>query len=411
MGYYEESLYASFLGNMHPDVVEKEENYNEDYIGRLPEFEAIADLFEKMKAKAEQNPKAMNPNKWEENDKICKIFAKVFGLKAVWFYWIPEESINAYTINVHVLTVLGDSKDLVKYTKGKGFYDTTHRMVFTVYGYCSLLKKEVGLTGRQLLAIFLHEFGHNFDYSPYLEVKYVADCTLGSSGSTIDENNSIKMDEYDRTENQYAPYYNSKDNTIRDNKANRYHKAIENYNNTSTWEIAKDTIKMLVHMPKYALYGRRCLQEDIVDKKGEQFADSFATAYGYGPELIAGLNRLEEVNTSPQPRTSKVDIFFRDLNNCLYEIIIGMIDVHGTHQERCKDCIKKLKRDLANSDYPAGMKKDLEREIAQLEKIYQGMLTASPNDRDKITKRWRRFVDRFFGGAFNSTRKTKPNQM
>lgn len=415
MGYYEENLYESFVEQMNPTEIQKpameeEEPFNEEYIGKLPEFIKVSEIFDKMIEKAKLDPKKMNPNDWKENEQICTILAKVFGLKRVWFYWVPHDMRNAFTVTIHSFLVLGDSKDLIEYRTGKGFYDTSHRSIFTIYGYCGLLLPEAKMTGKELLAIFLHELGHNFDYSPYHHVSFLAKAMIEAGGSTIDQNNAVKMDYYNQVTEQYDSYY-SKNSIKRKKEREKYQKAIEKYLNSGLLKNFIQCAYHIIHMPLYALISIPTQLSQLDGKKGEQFADSFATAYGYGPELISALGKLGTYDNVKVTNCGKATVFFRDLNNCLGEIINGLAEVHGTDQERCKDCINKLRKDLANTDYPKGMKEDLETEINRLESLYMEMLTSTPDDRQKITKAWRRLCDKLFGGAFNVAKWFKPNQM
>lgn len=410
-----DSFYEGFGMDMYSSKETKPEEpevFNEEYIGRLPEFIKVAELFDRMIEKAKADPKNMNPNAWKENEQICTILAKVFGLKRVWFYWVPHDMRNAYTVTVHSFLVLGDSKDLVEYRHGKGFYDTSHRSVFTLYGYCGLLLEEAGMTGSELLAIFLHELGHNFDYSPYHHVSMITEAMIKSGGSTIDQNNAVKMDYYNYTVDEYDPLYNGKrGREKREKQREAYQKAIEKYLNSKLLRNFCGALKNMIFLPVWALVSIPTQLMGMADKKGEQFADSFATAYGYGPELVSGLMKLGKYDNVKITNAGKATVFFRDLNNCLNEIINGLMECHGTEQERCKDCILKLRKDLAASDYPKGMKEDLEAEINRLEGMYQEYMTYTPGERDKITKAWRRFCDKAFGGKFNIAKWFKPNQM
>lgn len=411
--YYEDAL-PRFLESKNTEPVKHEaisdEVYDEEYIGKLPEFEACAALFDKMIEKASKDPENMNPNDWKENEKICQILAKVFGLKRVWFYWVPHDMRNAYTVTVYSFLVLGDSKDLVEYRHGKGFYDTSHRSVFTLYGYCGLLLPESKMTGKELMAIFLHELGHNFDYSAYHHVSFLMRAAIETCDSTIEENNDVKMNYYDQITQQYDPYYGPSSKKRKKDRE-RYQKAINRYVNSGLVKNFLSSIGMLLLMPYWALTSIPTQLMDMGSKKGEQWADSFATAYGYGPELVSGLLKLSTFSNVKVTNAGKTTVFFRDLNGCLNEIINGLMECHGTNQERCKDCILKLKKDLASMDYPKGMKDDLEVEIERLETLYSDLLTATPDDRQKITKRWRRLCDKIFGGKFNIAKLFKPNQM
>ena len=409
---YESEFYEKFMGDMKSqenESVKDSETFTEAYLGKMPEFERVSALFDKMLLKAKEDPKNMNPNKWKENEEICKIFAKVFGLKSVWFYWIPHDMRNAFTVTVRSFLMVGDSKEMIVNRPGKGFYDTSHKSVFTIYGYCGLLLPEAKMTGRELCAIFLHELGHNFDYSPYLHVGFLMKAIINANGSSIEQNNRVKEDYHDQVLDEYDYLYYK--NSTRDKIRKRYEKAMKEYFNSGAFRnfmsFVANTLSVLMCLPIAPLIQI----SDLEAHKGEQFADSFATAYGYGPDLISGLEKLGKYDHIKITNNDKTTVFFRDLNNCMYEILSSMIECHGTNQERCKECIKKLRNDLKTGDYPKGMKEDIEDEINRLEQTYNVLITSTPDDKEKITKAWRRLCDKLFGGAFNVAKWFKPNQM
>lgn len=393
----------------HSCAISDTDLYTEEYWGKIPEFVKVSNLFDAMIEKARSDPKKMNPNTWKENDEICKIFASVFGLKNVWFYWIPLDERNAFTVTVYSFLMLGDSRDLIENRSGKGFYDKSHRSVFTIYGYCGLLLSETNITGKELTAIFLHELGHNFDYSPYHHIGFFTKLLIKSNGSTIEQNNNYKMNVYDQLKDSYDQLYDNQKK--RDAAKKSYEKALKKYLNSGLFKnlinIVYNGISLACSLPgallsQYVIRGQ---------KMGEQFADSFATAYGYGPELITGLQKISRYDHVPIKNNGKVITLLRDLNTAMVEIFLNFGECHGTTQERTIECIKKLRSDLAAGDYPKGMKDDIEAEIKRLETIYMEWITTSPEDKLKITKAWRRVCDKFFGGAFNLVKHWKPNKV
>ena len=161
-----------------PSNEEKPEPIFESYYGKLPEFEMIENLFEGIISKGRKEKNKANPNKYSENKEVCKILKKVFGFKDAFLYWIPSNSVNAYTVTVHSLMIFGESKDFIEKRSDKGFYDNSHRSVLTVYLYTGILDEKVDLTPAELLSIVLHEIGHNFDYSPYHTITFFIDSIL-----------------------------------------------------------------------------------------------------------------------------------------------------------------------------------------------------------------------------------------
>ena len=113
----------------------------------------------------------------------------------------------------------------------------------------------------------------------------------------------------------------------------------------------------------------------------------------------------------PEKRTKGLQVL-EDLNEASFEIFNGMNgDVHGTHQERAKSCIKKLKADLKKEDFPPELKEELQNEINKLEDRYRKLITATPDDKLRITKIWRRVCNFLFNGANNFYKFFKRNQV
>lgn len=392
------------------------ETYMEAYYGRLPEFEQISKLFDIMSERATKEKDRANPNEYTENKQIQKLFAKVFGLKRVYLYWMPHPGPNACTIVIYSIMINSDSEKFIEHDPKKGFYDNSHKSIFTVYGYNDILT--YGLTGKELTAIFLHEFGHNFDFSPYHIVEYFQDYLYGLTakniGTDIEKYNDIKLQVKDDLVKEANKLYNH--NRTRDRYRRAYNKYLDEDYNKSTSERLKIAIKMLgknTFMHTLGIPIRLFVNiADIGSKKGEQFADSFATAYGYGPDLLSGLSKLDVV-----PKAVKIQAkgpvcdFLRDLNEVQYEVLDSMMEEHGSHAERCRDCLMKLRRDLKTNDFPPDMRSDLENEIARLEERYVILTSVNDEQKNKMLAIYRKMMDKFFHGSNNFAKFFKPNQV
>ena len=76
----------------------------ETYYGKLPEFDKLETLFEKIRKKV-LSTKNSNPNKFPEVKEIQKIFCKLFGFKKSIFYWEALDEENAYTFSLNTFIV------------------------------------------------------------------------------------------------------------------------------------------------------------------------------------------------------------------------------------------------------------------------------------------------------------------
>lgn len=418
MGYYDDA-YDSFLGTStkgssevaNPDV------FLEAYYGKLPEFEEIEKLLGIMMRKARKDPMKANPNKWEENAKIQKLFCKVFGFKSTYIYWIPRNTPNAFTITLYSLMLFGDTKDFIEKRSDRGFYDSSKTSVLTVYGYTGLLLDELNLTPRELLAIILHEIGHNFDFSAYHLISYWINniATLGLSGLWTRRHKAVE-DLADEKMKYYYQYKDTFDEEYEDQKtreeiAAKEKKAMDRYRNRGKVTMTLEALMTLITTMFYAPAAIPIQLLNLDGKMGELFADSFAVSYGYGEELITSLEKLGGDNGFKYKDNGPTATFLRDLNATLAEIFNGMVEIHGSNQERAKESLKKLKVDLKTSDYPPGMKAELEKEIQRLESYYNTLISASDGEKMTIQKRWRRFCEKFFGGSLSISRIFKQNKV
>lgn len=393
------------------------ELYQEAYYGKLPEFEKCEVLLDAIIERARKEGTTCNPMKYPELIKIENIFCKVFGFKSTVIYFIPYDStINAYTICLFSRMVLGEAKDFIEKRSDKGFYDNSHKSFLSIYCYTGLLMSTIGLTGKELLACMLHEVGHNFDFSGYHMFDYVLSniLTLGLNSigvkktSSIEHMNGYKLDYLDEVKKGSEELYN--DQEQRDEVNKEIEKSLSKYYNRGKIRLMFEFLVNVVTFPIMLIQSPITQLAMVGGKMSEQFADSFATAYGYGHELVTGLGKMGTVPVKVKDN-SKFSTVFRDMNQCMMEIMLACSEVHGTDQERVKNSIKKLKKDLATSDYPPELKDELKKEILKLEEYYETLLYASRDDKNKITKRWRRFCDTFFDGGFNFFKHLKSNQV
>ena len=391
------------------------ELFMEAYYGKLPEFEEIEMLFDSIIKRARADGYDSNPNKYVETKKIEKIFAKVFGLKKMVLYWIPSNVKNAYTVTIQSILLFGESKDYIEKRTDRGFYDTSGRSVFTVYAYTGLLQKDINLSAHELTAILLHEFGHNFDYSKYHMISFLVDCLVNpgyansiENNKSIEDHNKIKDEYLKKTKKYWNKIYASKPERKR--KDREYKRAMEKALRTGMFQKTIRFIASTLTLPFILIISLPVQLLSLDGKKGELFADSFATSYGYGSDLITGLEKLGDVSKIKVEHSKGLDIM-RDLNNCMDEIFIGLLEIHGTTQERCKETIKKLEADIRSSDFPPELEEELHDELNKVKARYMELLAVSENGDDKILKAWRKICNVIFGGAPNIAKLFKPNRV
>lgn len=396
----------------------KVELFEEAYYGKLPEFIELEELLGKIQAKArKEGIKLCNPNNYPENKKMQDLFSKIFGFKKMIFYWLPSAALNAYTVTIYSMMLFGESKDFIEKRNDRGFYDNSNESVCTVYIYDGMLSERTDLTPRELLAIILHEIGHNFDYSKYHIIDFISDC-LNNAGmlpfsyfkdASVSDLNDVKNSYYDETKKKCDAIYNSASKRRKNDKA--YEKALNKYYNRGGFRLF---CNFLTKSIATGIRLTTCLPLQQMMKinghKSELFSDSFATAYGYGSDIVSGLAKMSKCPVDLK-RTGKGITIMRDLSNCMDEIYYGISEEHGSLQERAKESILKLENDLRTGDYPPELKPELEREINKLKARYYELLTMDPEERNALTIRWRNLNEKLFGGIPNFTKHFKTDKV
>ena len=141
---------------------------------------------------------------------------------------------------------------------------------------------------------------------------------------------------------------------------------------------------------------------------GEIHSDELAAVYGYGSELSKGLVTARNSNITFEGIASKnpATNLLVDVYSQIFEIILfcsipeAAIDCHPSEQARVKSVIDKYERDLANSDFPPEMKKELIRELEETKEIYKGYIECTQDgEKGKVFSMGIRMIkDKLFGG-------------
>ena len=129
---------------------------------------------------------------------------------------------------------------------------------------------------------------------------------------------------------------------------------------------------------------------------------------GTGGDDGKNLEGLRKIYYNPKSPVMK---FFMDLSNLQSEIVISLLDVHGTDMERCQECIEKLKWDLKHNDFQPELKEELVNEINKMTKIYKSFYKFDKDEQYKITKTFRRFCAILFHGKPNIQKFFKRNKV
>lgn len=408
--------------------------YTEMYYGKKEEFEACEKLFAAIRRKLLSTKKYQYINEFPENKLLEQQFQKIFGFKKVHIHWEYKNIPNAYTIiGSHLYN--DPRRKTTAMNKKNGYYDSTHSDVLFVCLYAGLLTGDIALTDDEMMGVVLHEIGHNFDYSIFNTMNAIVKTTLtavcygiGAVGFGLSAGIEAGIvwsivgiiqtvfaafgTTYEISNKAKDNYYNAVDKRERIEMKYPYHKKAEEElskisDKLRIWYTSKNaiinTLANIALAPFHIIASPILQFVDLSGKTKEQFADSFATAYGYGASMMRGLNKLSKYPSELKNSSDFTKVMY-DLGHINSEIMSSLYECHGTHQERAKASINKLRKDLAKGEFTPEMKNDLLRELRELEELYQGYLKKDDKIKNGISVAVRKVVDKLFAGIPNIAR-------
>jgi len=252
----------------------------------------------------------------------------------------------------------------------KGFYDKTHSVSMEIWITLGLLKK---LTSEEVLAVFLHEFGHSIDPA-LVDINYTGTNILSKyitdRKGSINNNEKRVMNKLSEIGIIFMPYVI----LILVYLALAFAGPVMDLFQTKEGSAKKKLKKIKEKLENDKERFNR-------QNYSEAFADNFARMYGYGAYLMKGLNKMsKDMDRELRSRFKKE----KTRQRVIYSITTSMIgDVHKTDIHRIRNLIQEYKKDINDPDTPAIVKKQLEEDLVELEKVLDQYL----NHKDEFQKR------------------------
>lgn len=329
----------------------------------------------KPKDKKHHHPsfRAFDPIKYWRNPAwkdLEDTLSKIFGLRTCMIqpykerYSSIDDEFDTFDLNAFVYTY--DRFPITGIITDKGLYDASHSIYLEMYislGTLHLADPE------EILGLILHEIGHNIDPAlvniTFTEVnalsKYITDrenkLNKAERGVTTDKSSTHKLGE------EYVIvgliiglvglFYSIK--------------------NAFTWIRGKLFKKSEDKRREKARMERLKSIEDAMRKDKsefkrqvykEAFADNFARMYGYGPQLLRALKKLdiridERISRIKSEEQREIEITNMTLD--------AINDVHKTEIHRCYALIKEYDADLKDPNIPDPVKKGIKADRDELE--------------------------------------------
>lgn len=355
----------------------------EAYYGKPKEFLAIEKELDVIIKKIKDSV-SLNSTKGyiiEQNcAKISKIFKDFFGFYEFNLAILPSLP-NAMTCPFSYHTFTSD-----KSGKFKNRPDTS-KMIVSVYLFDGFILN-INATAQELMAVILHEIGHNMDRSVFMALsKYLpwfCEITWWSDGTITKKWPEIK--DYikalvGRTGltigfNILSKYANKITDIFTSTPGTRRLMWIIDEIVTGTKQIVSFTTRFRRPIPPPELILLLFANpRSFFGYAGEKYADSFAVAYGYGVELSTAFSRVNDEVTVTTKAIMSVPVLSAvfDFSRISTSLPFIFCDEHPQDVVRVNSAIKKLKRELKDPSIPPKMKKDIEEQIVEIEKVMYNM--------------------------------------
>lgn len=364
----------------------------EAYYGKPKEFKTIEKELDKVISAIKGELNESEPGNAISNDNINnsdsvvlieKLLKKVFKVKDVnvtFYTSLPtgkslRMGYNAYAAPKALTVIHRTSKDNMRAKSEDLLVNISVDKMLIAYA---------NLSSEEILALMLHEIGHSFDASYFTmmsrilpsvglqfdgsEVKFsivnVANTIKGIIFSQVGYHHFVtKINKFLETIMEKIPYLNK----ILMTTSNIVH------------SIRKCLYNISIPDPRVVLY-YMVQPSNVFGYAGEKYADSFATAYGYGNALSTALIKLDKdtgiIGVAAIRKVPVVGIMYNFLEYC-GGLTRMLADPHPQTAIRILSQLKKLERDLNDPDIPPVLKKEIKQQIDEQKKIIENFTDPS----------------------------------
>lgn len=386
---------------------------NEVYFGKTKEILAIEKQLDLVRNKY------MNrylTNVFVNNDqdllKLNRMIEDYFGFGCFSLNIINEPIVNGFTMPIDNRIGLKNqiSKKYLIVDKGTFKFNKSADYTCMVYIYSGVMFNPAFTTG-EVMAMILHEIGHNFysalnnEYNGIMTNVYIYSVFILRLLISIKDpllgikNILYSSDLIVKTKENIKKYLRENDSITQ--------KIID----TVVW--AKNIVEQvkglkfklldlgslgILPMIYTAINTAKCLLPiellitGFVLKRGyafERTADNFATMYGYGPDAISFFNKASSKNINQASLIENIYMKIPIISNIyaintnLTYMIMSCVDEHPVGISRCSDQLNMLKKELEKSDIDPKMKKTIQEDIKLCEKNIKDITNISGGLKNK----------------------------
>lgn len=363
----------------------KFELLSEAYIGKTDTLLEI----EKQIGLIRQNvSKFSDINRSPEVLKLNRLFEKQFGMDVFALYVEKNNTINAYTVPVAKNFDIAFKYNLSKMVTGNKesgyrFKEGNNLCIICNIFYGLLMYNE--LTDAELLAVILHELGHNFADAIYSDIRLANQTFMVQLYKQLIWNTILTLGLMGPTNYMFYRKYTNKYKNKQNKKTRKRHikgllsgikgsiDDFKMYINEILNRLSGSSTKQI-----YDVYRKDAEKKGVPDKvkkslgrQNEVIADKFAGLYGYGSELISALVKMNNFKSKASETVDKIPVIGK-MNNVDYNDMLKDIykfDEHPHIIQRLNEEIKTLEYEASKADIDPKLIEAMQNQINQLKAL------------------------------------------
>lgn len=409
----------------------------EVYFGKQPELRKIESLIGKARNKfmGSNYIGGAKINSLKEITDINKALEDFFGFEIFALTIIPSNIMNAMTMPLSMAIDIAPQYRLKKnlIADSSGFkFNKEAKYCCTVFIYSGLLLNK-DFSDAEILALILHEIGHNFQTVLNKNLYYFTDATM------ILRYISIFLSEFLQTYNPIGSAtvvintLASSSNVFKAFSAKVDAIARKSFPNIlilsgmfmavrgAISDTINDIMWLFMEITKYGSLPISIVGQIIrkitnpLGKTGEQVSDTFAAAYGYSAELSSSLTKFESGKTGNNVKDFVYDIpLFGTIvaaYDLPYDIIVTAFDEHDPAIKRMALLKSGLETELKRADIAPKLRDKIKDDIGAMDIELTKYKKLSESTIPKATKlAWYRYLFEFTGDSKEAKKAVKINK-
>lgn len=350
---------------------------NEAYFGKTEELLQAEKQLDIFRNKYMKKYMANKVNSDKDLLKFNRMIEDIFGFGCFTLHIYNVMAANAFTLPIdYRVDYMNNKKNLIVNTK-TGFRFNKRYDYSCITGIYSALIFNPNFTTQEVMAILLHEIGHNFNSAinkPAAGLSNVFGififCTNIIYGNMIDalENTNVYrkfMDKYER--------YLRENDEFPEAAYNQFMALVQFYKYSSfIVRLLLGPTNSVIGVGMLIKFGLEKLLGLKVGYISELSADNFATMYGYGSELSTAIAKLKDKEGVVTKNFDKLPILTSLIRVCALPLMLlfGMVDPHPSNIHRIQEQINLLERELSKNDIDPKMRECIENDIKACKDVF-----------------------------------------